>query len=43
MREKIFVIATMIMVVIFMGAVSASGQGGENEQLRKYYKDYIAK
>lgn len=43
MREKIFVIATMIMVVIFMGAVSASGQSGENEQLRKYYKDYISK
>lgn len=43
MREKIFVIATMIMVVIFMGAVSAAGQSGENEQLRKYYKDYISK
>ena len=43
MREKAFVFATVIMAVILTGAVTASGQNGENEKLRKYYKDYISK
>jgi hypothetical protein len=43
MRGKKFVIATIIMVFIFMGALSATGKGGQNEQLKEYYKDYIAK
>ena len=43
MRGKTFVIATTIMVFIFMGTLSATGQSGENEQLKKYYKNYISK
>ena len=43
MRRKTFVIATTIMVFIFVGALSGTVLGGENEQLKKYYKDYISK
>lgn len=43
MRGKTFVIVTLIMAVILIGAISAAGQSGENEQLKKYYKDYISK
>ena len=43
MRGKTFVIATMIMVFIFLGALSGTAQRSQNEQLKKYYKDYIAK
>ena len=43
MRGKTFVIATTIMVFIFMGTLSATGQSGKNDQLKKYYKDYISK
>ena len=43
MRGNFFVITTMIMVVILIGAIQTTGQAGENEQLRKYYKDYILK
>ena len=43
MRGKAFVIAASIMVFSYMGALSGTAQGGQNEQLKKYYKDYIAK
>ena len=43
MRGKTFVIATMIIVFIVIGALSATGQWGKNEQLKKYYKNYISK
>jgi len=31
------------MVVILIGAIPATGQASENEQLRKYYNNYILK
>ena len=43
MRGKTFVIATIVMVFIFVGALPGTVMGGENEQLKKYYKDYISK
>ena len=43
MKAKAFVIAMMITLFIFIGAIPATGQGGENEQLKKYYKNYILK
>jgi hypothetical protein len=43
MRGKTLIITAMIMVVIFMGTTSATGQTGESEQLAKYYQAYISK
>ena len=43
MRGKAFIITAMIIVFIVIGALSATVLGGENEQLKKYYKDYISK
>jgi hypothetical protein len=43
MRGISFVITSMIMVVILIGAIPATGQASENEQLRKYYNNYILK
>jgi len=43
MREISFVITSMIMVVILIGTIPATGQASENEQLRKYYNNYILK
>jgi hypothetical protein len=43
MRGISFVITSMIMVVILIGAIPAMGQASENEQLRKYYNNYILK
>lgn len=43
MGEKAFVITAMIMAVVLMGVISATGQSGENEQLAKYYQEHISK
>ena len=43
MRAKAFVIAMMITLLIFIGAIPATGQESENEQLKKYYKNFILK
>lgn len=43
MRAKAFVIAMMITLLIIIGALPATVQGGEKEQLRTYYKNYIVK
>ena len=43
MRGKIFIITTVITCVILTGVISATGQSSENEQLRKYYQEYISK
>ena len=43
MRGISFVITSIIMVVILIGAIPATGQAGENEQLRQYYNKYIFK
>ena len=43
MGGKIFIITALLMVAILMGAVSATAQGTETDQLKKYYKEYISK
>ena len=43
MRGKTLAIMTMVVVITLTGALSALGQSGENEQMKKFYKDYIAK
>lgn len=43
MRGISFVITSIIVVVILIGAIPETGQSSENEQLRKYYNDYILK
>ena len=43
MRGISFIITSIILVVILIGVIPATGQASENEQLRKYYNDYILK
>ena len=43
MGRKAFVITAMIMAVVLMGVISATGQNGENEKLAQYYQEHISK
>ena len=43
MGGKFFAILAMVMMAILMGAILATAQGADNEQLRKYYNEYISK
>ena len=43
MRETALIISTMLMVVILVGALPATGQADEEGQLEKYYNEYISK
>ena len=43
MKKRTLVIIAMAVVITLTGAMSATGQTGENEQLKKYYKAYILK
>ena len=38
-----FFITMIVMALALMVALPNTGQAGENEQLKKYYKDYISK
>jgi hypothetical protein len=43
MNGKALIIISMAMAVILMVTIPVTGQTGENEQLKKYYKDFISK
>lgn len=43
MGGKIFIITALVMVAILMGTISSTAQGTGNEQLRKYYNEFISK
>ena len=43
MKGRVFFITILVMALALMVALPNTGQAGENEQLKKYYKDYISK
>ena len=43
MKGRVLFIAILVMALALMVALPNTGQAGENEQLKKYYKDYISK
>lgn len=43
MKGRVFFITMVVMALALMVALPNIGQAAENEQLKKYYKDYISK
>lgn len=43
MKGRVFFITMVAMALALMVALPNTGQAGENEQLKKYYKNYISK
>ena len=43
MKGRVFIITMVVMALALMVAIPNIGQAAENEQLKKYYKDYISK